>query len=296
MTEESKRMQAEEDNLRVMELLSRYLNETPAFISGDMVSELTACGVEEETAFSLLLAAAMGLDMEESPADMALYRTYFPHMLRRIRAAELEKNPYYRGIRFRDARCGSCSLGHGSYAPYEAFVCDDIAQMGGGRRAPQIGYFGRAFSYPALFEGDRLWMSVTPNEVNTMAGPLAEASGRVLAFGLGLGYFLYMAARKPAVSHVTVVEQNPDVIALFESLLLPQFPFRDKITIVQDDAFAFARAAYPKAQYDFTFTDLWHDVSDGLPLYLAMRALAPLMPAARHTYWIEKTLMCYLSS
>lgn len=67
MTEESKRMQAEEDNLRVMELLSRYLNETPAFISGDMVSELTACGVEEETAFSLLLAAAMGLDMEESP-------------------------------------------------------------------------------------------------------------------------------------------------------------------------------------------------------------------------------------
>lgn len=282
------------ENRRILALLSGFLNETPDYIRPDMIASLQDCGVDAETAFSLLLAAAMGLDMENADADKALYHAYFPQMIRRMRYTDYTNNPYLRTVRFRDTSLGRCTLTHETVPAYEAFVFNDILCESDGRQIPQIGFFEREFRYPALLEDGRLWMSVTPNEVNTMAAPVAEARGRVLAFGLGLGYFAYMAAEKEEVASVTVVEQNPDVIALFTAQLLPRFPNRHKLRIVQDDAFTFAAAHYPEHAYDFCFTDLWHDVSDGLPLYLRMKALAPLAPDAVHRYWIEPTLQCYL--
>ena len=89
---------------------------------------------------------------------------------------------------------------------------------------------------------------------------------------------------------VTVVERDPDIISLFRALLLPHFPRPDALEIIQADAFDFA----PKhlLEYDVVFTDLWHDVSDGLPLYQRMKALE--VPGVKYLYWIEQTLRCYL--
>lgn len=286
--------QIERDNARILRLLSRYLTENPAFIGADMVAELKALGLDGEDAFSLLLASALGLDVEGDAGDKAFYHAYFPKMVHRQDAAAFADNPYCRAVSFYEKRVGGCTLKYERYRPYEAFVCDDIETLPDGRRVPQIGYFDCAFSYPAIFENGRLWMSVTPNEVNTMAEPVGEASGRVLTFGLGLAYFAYMAARKESVSSVTVVEQNPDVIRLFERELARQLDCRNKIRIVQGDAFEYAESHFGKGEYDFIFTDLWHDVSDGLPLYQRMKALEKPASKAVHRYWIEKTLRCYL--
>ncbi len=290
----SLRQSAQNDELRLMDMLSHYLNETPCFIKEDMVAELLSCGIEQETAFSLLMASAMGLDIEASAADRTLYHAYFPQMIKRMRPGDYNADPYYASISLKQAGFGNCSLRHENYKPYEAFVRDDIFISADGRRIPQIGYFDSGFSYPAIFENDRLWMSLTPNEVNTMASPIAQASGRVLSFGLGLGYFAYMASLKKEVSSVTIVEKNPHIIELFQRCILPQFRQKDKISIVKDDAFEYARKNYAKENFDFAFTDLWHDVSDGLPMYLEMKRFEALAPNAVHTYWIEKTMLCYL--
>lgn len=49
-----------------------------------------------------------------------------------------------------------------------------------------------------------------------------------------------------------------------------------------------------KEDYDFVFTDLWHDVSDGIDMYLKMKKYEAQNPNTVFAYWIEKSICCYL--
>ena len=51
--------------------------------------------------------------------------------------------------------------------------------------------------------------------------PVERAKGKVLTFGLGLGYFAYMCSLKEEVESVTVVEKDKSVIKLFNEIILP---------------------------------------------------------------------------
>ncbi|MBP5230406.1 MAG: hypothetical protein ILO68_01640, partial [Clostridia bacterium] len=104
-----------------------------------------------------------------------------------------------------------------------------------------------------------------------------------------------MASEKPEVSGVTVVESSRELIELFRSYLLPQFPHGDKIRLIPDDAFAFAGRLDPSSPYDYVFADIWHDVGDGTDLYLRMKEYEKNLPGADHDYWLEKTILCYLA-
>lgn len=278
-----------------MELASHYLNEVPTYITEEMMQDMTSCSVDAETAFSLLLAAGLGLDVDRNAAHREFYHAYFPHMLHRLNIEDYASDPYYRSVRFSGAALGDCELKYQTLRPYEAFVSDDTVKTADGRSIPQIGYFDREFVYPTILEGGRIWMSVTPNEINTIAPAVRRAHGRVLTFGLGLGYFAYMAALKPEIASVTIVEQNERVIRLFNEQILPQFSCANKITVIQGDAFKFAATAYPQKQYDFIYSDIWHDVADGIPMYLKLKALEPLDPNAEYMYWIEDSMLCYLA-
>jgi spermidine synthase len=101
-------------------------------------------------------------------------------------------------------------------------------------------------------------MSITPNEIETMKGPIDKALGNVLTFGLGLGYYAYMTSQKDNVESITVVESNEDVIDLFNKCVLPQFGnAQKKIKIIKADAFEYAQNYIYNGKYDFVFTDLW---------------------------------------
>lgn len=78
-----------------------------------------------------------------------------------------------------------------------------------------------------------------PSEIETMRAPIEEATGRVVTFGLGLGYFAYMVSEKPDVTSLDIVERSEEAIALFERNILPQFPNKEKIRIIRSDAFGF---------------------------------------------------------
>lgn len=284
----------EEMNLRIMALMSAFLNNAPDFIASDAVGELMELGISQKEAFSLLLAAACGLDVAGSAEDKELYHAYFPQMISLLDADAYLADPYRRKIAIPDAKQGRWSLCHERYKPYEAFVCDDILVLDDGRRIPRIGAFREAFEYPAALEDNRIWMTVTPNEIETMKEPIARAAGAVVAFGLGLGYFAFMASEKADVASVTVVERSDEVIALFEAFILPQFCHPEKVRIVKTDAYAYAEKQMPFEKPDFAFVDLWHDASDGLPLYRKMKRYESLNPDTEFSYWIEKTMECYV--
>jgi spermidine synthase len=133
-------------------------------------------------------------------------------------------------------------------------------------------------------------MAIKPSEIRSMRKPVSCVSGNVITFGLGLGYYTFMVSQKNEVEHITVVERDSSIIHLFQDYILPQFPHKEKVSIIQSDAFKYMKEQMPKEHFDYAFVDLWHDSSDGLPLYLKARKLAEDIPQTHFLYWVENTL------
>ena len=180
---------------------------------------------------------------------------------------------------------GKYSLKKVTYEPYQLFALDDI-EIKDEKEVSKVGYFDRPFSYSALFEGKNLWMSLNPNEINTMASSIERAKGRALVLGLGMGYITYMLSNKKNISSITVVERNKENIALFKKYLLPLFSNKAKITIIEDDAINFAKHYY---KYDYIFADLWFDAEDGLEYYLKLSEIEK-KNNIKIDYWLETSL------
>ena len=283
-----------EDNHKVFSYLSYYLNQAPDYVTKEKIAELTAYGVSTEYAFAAILTAAFGLDIADNKVDKQLFNHYFCRMFQHLDASVYYDNPYYKYIKIPTVKVGNSELKYEQYKAFEGFVCDDIIQTREGRQIAQIGFFNKPFKFPAVLENDRIWMTITPNEIETMKEAVAGASGKVLTYGLGLGYYAYMVSKKEDVDSITIVDKNEDVIRLFKTHILPQFPHADKVRIVKADAFDYAKNQMPKENYDFVFTDLWHDVSDGIDLYLKMKKYEKFCTNSVFSYWIEKSILCYL--
>ncbi len=281
-------------NARTAELLSLYLNLTPDAITPDMVTEMAeACGFDNSRAYAEILAVMCGLDTVG--ADRALFRNYFIPMTKELSPETFESDPYYQNIRFDPRKKGRWELKTMKLAPCEAFIRNDFCVTEHGEMIPQLGFFMREFSYPAILEGGREWMTLLPNETVTTLPAVARARGNVLTYGVGLGYFTYMCHRKPEVESVTVIELSEDAAELFRTEILPQFEHPEKVNLIVADAVKYAEKTAPAAGYDFIFADIWHDVGDGRELYLKFKSLEPLYPAnTEFSYWLEDSILCYL--
>jgi len=281
-------------NLMALECMSAVLTQNPRIIELQSVREVMACGVSEQEAMVQLLMAALGLDARADEMHGLLERQYFRPSLKRLEASDYRQNPYSRLIRFPEAGQGRWTMTHMAYAPYELFVRDDLLVLPDGREIPQMGYFAELFDYPAVLQDGREWMTITPNEIATMQPAIDEIHGHVAVMGLGLGYFALMASEKDCVSQVTVIERDKDAIALFRQHILPQFPHAQKIRIICTDAFEYAKDSLGRLGADFAFVDLWHDVSDGAPMYIRMKALERFAPGTKFLYWIETSIQAFL--
>lgn len=282
-------------NEDVRRMLVRYLVESPCAITAELMDELVRDGaLPEDAAFLALLVEICGLDPEMDRRHWHLVRDYLRPSVRMLDAATYARNPYYRDIEVPHVSYGRWMLKHESYAPFEAFLRDDILLCDDFREIPRVGFFRESFAYPVVLEGAREWMAVKPSEIESMNRAIERVEGNVVAFGLGLGYFAYMASLKDSVRNVTVVEQDVDVVRLFEDHILPQFRHKAKVRVVVDDAFRFVRGPMRATRPDWAFVDLWHDASDGLEPYLEMRAMENLHPGTRFLYWAEGSLLSNL--
>lgn len=277
-----------ENNFEVIGMIAYYLINHSKFINENMIKELvSSCNIGEEEAFFALFCSACGLD-DCNEDDKFLINNYFKRSVKKLDVNEYMNNPYYKDIVVGESKYNNWEIKYETYLPYEAFIYDDLI-VDGDIEIPRVGYFNKEFKYLAVLENGNEWMMITPNEINTMQPVIDCVSGNVVAFGLGLGYFAYMASLKDNVSSVTVVEKDKNVIKLFNDVILPKFKYKDKIKIVNEDAFVFARAM---ENYDYAFVDLWHDVSDGTNLYLKMKKIEK--NNIRYFYWIEKSIVSRL--
>ncbi|MBR6916990.1 MAG: hypothetical protein IKN38_02285 [Clostridia bacterium] len=280
-------------NGRITDLASLFLNFAPDEFDIDTVTDIAnGAGVSCEYAYAELFAARFGVD--SSGRDRAFFRNYVVPMFNMLDVEEYLADPYYKNIVIPDAKDGAWELKHETLKPAEAFVCRDFIVTEDGRLIPQLGFFTMPFSFPAVLEGGREWMTLMPNETVTTMPAIKAARGKVLTYGLGLGYFAYMASEKDDVASVTVVERDRSVIDLFSRHILPQFPHKEKIDIVRSDAFEYASNVAPGEEYDFVFADFWHDAGDGRDLYLKMKEYEKYSQTSEYMYWLEDTILCYL--
>ena len=114
-----------------------------------------------------------------------------------------------------------------------------------------------------LTRGGDTWMSITPYELESQEIGVRLAYGHVLIFGMGMGWSAAASALNDAVAAVTVIEFDPDVLAMHRELkVFDQLPpaARAKIRIEQGDAYAYR----PSMPVDLLMPDIWQPlVSDG---------------------------------
>ena len=200
---------------------------------------------------------------------------------------ELLENPYYKNIKIPNKKIGNWELKRESYKPYRGFIADDMKLYGDHKEFATLGFFEEEFFFPAVLEDKNEWMTLTPVDLDTCEEAIKKAKGKVITFGLGLGYYAYMCSEKEEVESITVIEKSPDVIKLFSSEILPQFSHKEKVRIINSDAFEYAENLMPSENFDLAFVDTWRDASDGLPMYEKMKPLEKLSPNTEFLYWIE---------
>ena len=118
-----------------------------------------------------------------------------------------------------------------------------------------------------LSDPQQIWMSTSDMELAIMSQQIEDARGNVLVSGLGMGVYPHFVSRKPAVTSVTIVEPNADVIALTHSFIAS-----DKTRIVNSTIEEFCDKR-PQPRYDYCFVDIWSFIDDSYADEARVRAV-----------------------
>jgi hypothetical protein len=132
-------------------------------------------------------------------------------------------------------------------------------------------------------EGWETWMSISPSELESQELGCRYAFGHTVIMGLGMGWIAINAALKPTVSHVTVVELDPEVIELFSlsgaADTMPE-EVKNKITIVNANALEWVA----DVKVDFLYADIWLSLDEPQTLEQVRRMNENLKAAAVY-FW-----------
>ena len=211
-----------------------------------------------------------------------------------LKVDNYKANPYLKalnGLAFKEKGWTLKNIKRSAFTlcPYQeeyAYGSDYSLKMG-------IAAFDKDYIYPSISLYNQEWMSLNQHEIRTMETPIALARGKVLTLGLGLGYFTFMVSNKEEVKEVHIVEMDSELIQLFNKYLLPLFPHKEKIHIHKADAYYFIDNINDN-DYDYIFSDLWQDVSDGVISYLKLKRVFIHFKKTTCSYWIEGSIVSYL--
>jgi hypothetical protein len=138
------------------------------------------------------------------------------------------------------------------------------------------------------------WMSLSPHEIESQELGCRHAYGHTAVMGLGMGWAALNIALRPQVRRVSVIERDPEVIALFtRSGALASVPAEAaaKIHIVQADAMAWR----PDTPVDFVHADIWRTLAEPQALDDVRRMQANVQAACIY-FWGQELLIHELAA
>jgi hypothetical protein len=107
-----------------------------------------------------------------------------------------------------------------------------------------------------LIREDRVWMSLSPVQIESLAPHAVHMRGHVVIAGLGMALALYNALLRPAVRRVSVLERDSEVIALFPAITGSSWPGPGRFSIEQVDA----REWRSPEPVDYVYADIWDKI------------------------------------
>ena len=263
--------------------LFNEVNSYTDFFSKDKIDYFVKKGHSEAEAMAAIICNEFNIERDEE-LDTILTE-FVSERIKCLEAKEYLNNEYATRIKA-TGRYKQYALRNITYEPYQTFAYDEISVTKDYKEYSAIGYFKKPFSYLALCEGNNIWMSLNPNEIETMKPFIDKGQGNVLVLGLGMGYVPFMMSLKDDVKHITIVEKDQNIINLFNNLLFPHFVNKNKITIIKDDAIKYVGK---NNKYEYIFADLWHTPEDGLDLYIELKRINKDIDC-----WLETSLIAML--
>ena len=255
-------------NMNVADMLMTAFSYTD-IIDPNEIKQYVKEGWDEKDAILEMLYDFYQLD-KNNEENQEVMNSYILRNIKCLNPYDYQNNPYVKAIN-QTGKNGKYALKFINYYPYQLFAYDDI-KVDGYQENSRIGYFKDKFSYLALTEGNNIWMSLNPNEIETMKPFINKGRGNVLVLGLGMGYVPFMLASKNCVKSVTIIERDQNIIDLFNKFIWPKFVNKEKIKVIKDDAIEYVKKQ-KEATYDYIFADLWHDPEDGLPLFVSLKKI-----------------------
>jgi hypothetical protein len=116
-----------------------------------------------------------------------------------------------------------------------------------------------------LHRNGTTWMSICPLEIESQEIGVRLAHGHVVVCGMGLGWAALALAARDAVKSVTVIERDPDILALHAELDLSaqlSTPQQNKLRIVEADALEWQA----EDKVDCLLADIWQPLIDDVRL------------------------------
>ena len=285
--------QQKNNNVLCSEIQNDFLSEAYDYIHKEDIDTCKKDGHDEKESMKFLFYSEAEIDEEEPLIQELEQKNEFGNF-NLLSSKKYTDNPYYATIKSQHVKDKNYILDVNRFEPYECFTYNDTLSDSNNCYAEitPLGYFNESVPYLYLSKNDVIWMSITPHEINTMEKAIEKAHGKVITFGLGLGYYAFMTSIKEEVDSVTIVENDQSIISLFEKNLLPSFPMKEKIKIVKADAFHYMEKA---KDFDTLFIDIYHTPEDALPLYLKFKRLEKQMKFPYIIdYWIEDSILCLL--
>lgn len=192
---------------------------------GDVVEEAVASLYENK---EVLLPYS---DLTEAKDPGRLYDLMMETVMEQLTCQDgstVKKNPYYEQIHISPDKENCIALATADYLPYEFFQTFPRYKKENPFLYGEAGFFKERISFPVILENNRVWMSVVPSEIRSMEKDIEAAKGKVITYGLGLGYYAFMASEKEEVESVTVVEMSRDVISLLKETYCLNFQIKRK--------------------------------------------------------------------
>lgn len=275
-------------NINIVDILQECFNLGKIKIDSNYIEQ----GYDEKTSLVLTLMDYLQIDMEDEE-NQELIQKFLINNIKKQDTNTYLSDEYCQKVKPIPYENNKYQLKYLFYSPYQIFPLDEIVVNDDFSEYSQIGYFERPFKYLAILKNNVIWMSLNPNEINTMKPYINNARGNVLVGGLGLGYVAFQMSLKSNVSHITIIEKDPEVIKIFKNHIFDFFPNKNKIEIVQDDFIKYMKTHRNLQEFDYIFADLWHTPEDGLPLFDKIIKISKLKNV-KVDCWLNKSMISYV--
>lgn len=281
-----------EQVFNAIEIFNTYLDEYVDDIDISLINKIkNNPSITDEKAMYFAILKVLGIDKAD-PYLKKLEKNLNFNIIKELDRTKYENNPYFKNIKPVKCSESNWSIAYDKYKPYVAFLYKDVIINDDNYYAETtpIAFFKEEFKYLSIKQNNTTWMLISPHEIETMEDSIKKASGNVLVYGLGLGYYPYMISLKDNVNKITIIEKDEVAINIFKKYILPQFENKNKIEVINEDAFEFTKKLND-SPYNYAFVDIYHNVDDGIESYIKFKKFEKEIKNIRFDYWIEKSLI-----